>query len=97
MRVDSERVAAPPPPVPQGSRADAVYTQLRDLSPEELQRLADLADANRAAEREAAGKPEDYPAYAEDTDTEPEAPRTRSGWGTSSKRRLTFGDEGSES
>ncbi|BBX33626.1 hypothetical protein MMAG44476_14290 [Mycolicibacterium mageritense DSM 44476 = CIP 104973] len=47
--------------------------------------------------------PVDYPAYAE-SPAEPEyaepveeAPRTRSGWGTSSKRKLTFGDEGSES
>lgn len=99
VRVESERVAtAPPaPPAPQqGSRADDVYSQLRALNPDELQRLTDLADANRAAEREAA---DDYPAYAEDTDTytEPEAPRTRSGWGTSSKNKLTFGDEGSES
>ncbi|WP_078281724.1 hypothetical protein [Mycobacteroides franklinii] len=36
--------------------------------------------------------PEDYPAG--DTDAEPveEPPRTRSGWGTASKHRLTFGD-----
>ncbi|SIC64237.1 Uncharacterised protein [Mycobacteroides abscessus subsp. abscessus] len=41
--------------------------------------------------------PENYPAG--DTDAEPvdEAPRARSGWGTASKRKLTFGDEGSES
>lgn len=95
VHVESERVATAPP-APQGSRADDVYSQLRDLNPDELQRLADLADANRAAEREAA---EDYPAYAEDVDTytESEASRTRSGWGSASKRRLTFGDdEGSD-
>lgn len=43
--------------------------------------------------------PVNYPAYAEPEYTEPatEAPRTRSGWGAASKRKLTFGDEGSES
>lgn len=38
--------------------------------------------------------------YPEDTDAEPvvdEPQRARSGWGTASKRKLTFGDEGSES
>ncbi len=44
----------------------------------------------------------DYPAYAESPEPEyaepvEEAPRTRSGWGTTGKRKLTFGDEGSES
>lgn len=44
----------------------------------------------------------DYPAYAESPQPEhaepaEDAPRARSGWGASSKRRLTFGDEGSES
>lgn len=101
VRVESERVAAAPPlpaPIytpPQVNRADDVYSQLRDLNPDELQRLTDLADANRTAERESA---EDYPAYAEDVDTHTDEPeRTRSGWGTASKRRLTFGDEGSNS
>lgn len=46
--------------------------------------------------------PVDYPAYAESPEPEyiepvDEAPRARSGWGTASKRKLTFGDEGSES
>lgn len=46
--------------------------------------------------------PVDYPAYAERPEPEyaepvEEAPRTRSGWGTTGKRKLTFGDEGSGS
>lgn len=46
--------------------------------------------------------PVNYPAYAESPEPEyaepvEEAPRTRSGWGSASKRRLTFGDdEGSD-
>lgn len=35
-----------PPAAPQGSRADDVFARMRDLTPEELQRFADLMDAD---------------------------------------------------
>ncbi|SIF35194.1 hypothetical protein [Mycobacteroides abscessus] len=35
-----------PPTAPQGSRADDVFARMRDLTPEELQRFADLMDAD---------------------------------------------------
>lgn len=67
-----DTTAYAPPSTSESSRADAVFAQMRDLTPEELQRFADLLGSED--EDEGAGD-----APADDTSPPSEAPRRASG------------------